>query len=86
MNVEQTNAYKNPLILFSKKTATFQSKAHYMYTIDTGTAMLYCLFLDGPLQINRYLYLDITNILVVFPQICYTEVLDTLLHEILATH
>ena len=59
MNMEQTNMYiicvcvcKNPLILLSKKTAAFQSMAHYMYTIDIGTTMLYNLFLDGSLPIN----------------------------------
>ena len=64
MNAQQTNIYKNPLILFRKKTATFQSMARYMYTIDIGTTML-C-----------RLYLDVTNILVVFPQIRCIENLD----------
>ena len=41
------------LILFSTKTATFQSMAHYMYTIDIGITMLYGLFLEKSLQINH---------------------------------
>ena len=47
-----------------------------MFTIDIGTTMLYRLVLNRPLQINHYLYLDITNILVVSPQFCYIEVFD----------
>ena len=43
-HMKQTNIYKNPSILFSKKTATFQSMAHCMYMIDIGTKMLYYLF------------------------------------------
>ena len=53
MNMEQTNIYKNPLILLSFKTATFQSTADYMYTKDTGTTLLYPLLLNGPKPINH---------------------------------
>ena len=59
MNAEQTNIYQNPLL--RKKTATFQSTAHYMYTIDINTTMLYRLFLDGPLQFNHKLYRHYTS-------------------------
>ena len=41
MNAELAKIYKNPLILFSNETATLQSMARYMYTIDIGTIMLY---------------------------------------------
>lgn len=73
MNTEHTNIYENPLILVSQHAATNGTKMARLGEDNCINCMKKVVCVNGPLQINHYPYLNITNILVISLQIRFNE-------------